>query len=99
MKIPKKFKLFGSTVKVVFDNKRMDDVDAFGLYEYPLQTITLANKDRLDEISEDRITETFYHERTHAILLALGYKELNKDEQFVDLFSKALRQCDETASF
>ena len=95
-RIPISFKLFGSTIKVTFDNKKADHINCFGCFEYSKQEITLANKDGLDDISQDRIIETFYHERTHAILNAMNKKELSEDEGFVDVFSKLLRQADET---
>lgn len=98
-KIPKSFKLFATTVDVVLDDKRMDDVGAYGVTEYSRSKITLASKDGLEDISNDRRMETFYHERVHMILLAMGKRELNKDEEFVDVFAKLLRQSDETAKY
>ena len=99
MAIPKSFKLFGSTVKVIFDNKRMNDIKAYGYFEYGEQKITLSNKDGVDTLSEDRIEECFYHEKVHAILDAMHERELSNNEKFVDVFAKLLRQSDITAEY
>jgi hypothetical protein len=99
MKIPTRFKLFGTTVNVVWDNKRMNDLNAFGLFEYGLSKITLSTIDGLDKLSEDRVMDCYYHERTHAILEAMHERELSANEDFVDVFSKLLRQADESAEF
>jgi len=99
MKIPKRFKLLASTTNVVFDDRRLDDLNAYGYHEPTTNVITLSRIDGIKDICEDLILDTFYHERTHAILYAMGKRELNKDEEFVDLFSKLLRQADETAEY
>ena len=99
LQIPKKFKLFGATINVVWDNKRLQDLNAYGLFEYGQGKITLSTVDGLEKLDEDRILDCFYHERTHAILEAMHERELSKNEDFVDVFSKLLRQADETAKF
>jgi len=99
MKIPKSFKLFGTTINIVWDNLRMNDVHAFGLFEYAKSQITLANKDGIDDISEYKILDTFYHEKVHAILTAMRERELSDNEKFVDVFAKLLRQADETSIY
>lgn len=99
MKIPKSFKLFSTDVHVVFNNKRMDDLSAYGYYEHSCSTITLATKDGVTDLSEDRVIDSFYHEKVHAILEAMHEHELSKNEKFVDVFAKLLRQSDETAEY
>lgn len=98
-RIPKKFKLFASTINVVWDNKRMQDLNSYGCYEYSTQQITLSNKDGLTDTSEGKIVDTFYHEKVHAILSAMNEQDLNTNEKFVDVFAKLLRQSDETSEF
>ena len=98
-KIPKSFKLFATEVKVVIDDKRTDDLKAYGYYENSTSTITLANKDGISDLSECRKLDAFYHERTHAILEAMHEHELSNNEKFVDTFSKLLRQSIETQTF
>lgn len=99
LKIPKKFKLFGTTVNVVWDNKRLEDLKAYGVFEYGASKITLSTVDGLDKLAEDRIMDCYYHERTHAILEAMNERDLSSNENFVDVLSKLLRQADETAKY
>jgi len=98
-KIPKSFRLFGTTVNVVFNNERMNDRQNYGLSDYAKTEITLSTTQGIDELSEDRILDTFYHERTHSILDMMNERELSSNEKFVDVFSKLLRQADESAVF
>ena len=97
--IPKRFKLFGTTINVVFDNKRMNDMNCYGYWEYRSSQITLSTTDGVHELSTDRITDCFYHEKTHAILETMGEFELSKNEKFVDTFAKLLRQSDMTSEY
>lgn len=99
MKIPKRFKLFATTINIVSDDKRMNDIDAYGYYEESESKITLCKVDGVNKLSKDRITDTFYHERTHAILQAMNKKDLSADEEFVDVFSKLLRQAVESERY
>jgi len=99
MKIPKSFKLFATTINVVIDDKRMDDTRAYGLCEYGESKITLATKDGINNLSEGRILDCFYHEKIHMILYSMKRDELSKDEEFVDVFAKLLRQSDETSQY
>ena len=99
MVVPKSFKLFATTINVVVDNQRTDDMKVFGCYEPHNNTIILADKFGIHNISEDQMLDTFYHEKVHAILRAMNEEELNNNEKFVDVFAKLLRQSDETATF
>lgn len=97
--IPKRFKLFASTIQVVFDNKRMNDMTNYGLAEYSEHKITLSDVHGVDPLSQDRILDTFYHEKVHMILDSMHERDLSANEKFVDVFAKLLRQSDETAIF
>ena len=99
MKIPKSFKLFATTINVVIDNKRMDDMNNYGLAEYSQSRITLATTHGVEALSDDKKMDTFYHEKVHCLLDALNKRELSGDEEFVDVFAKLLRQSDETAKY
>jgi len=99
MKIPTRFNLFGSTYKVIWDDKRMNDRKNYGLSDYGKTEITLSTVEGVESLSEDRIMDTFYHERTHAILDAMNEHDLSSNEKFVDVFSKLLRQADESAEY
>lgn len=99
MKIPKSFMLFGTTYKVVWDNMRLNDRKEYGLSDYGKTEIVLSTTIGTESLSEDRIMDTYYHERTHAILDMMGENDLSQNEKFVDVFSKLLRQADESAVY
>lgn len=99
MKIPKSFKLFATTIKVVQDNKRMNDKNRYGESDYSTSQITLSTTNGIDELSEDKKIDTFYHERVHMILDHMQEYDLSRNEKFVDIFAKLLRQADETAEY
>lgn len=99
MKIPKNFRLFGTTYKVIWDNKRLNDKECYGLSDYAKSEIILSTTIGVEDLSEDKIKDTFYHERTHAILDMMNERELSENEKFVDVFSKLLRQADESAEY
>lgn len=91
--------LFGTTYKVVWDNQRLNDRKEYGLSDYGKAEIILSTTIGMEPLSEDRIVDTYYHERTHAILDMMGEDELSANEKFVDVFSKLLRQSDESAIY
>jgi len=99
MKIPKRFKLFSTTYTIVWDNKRMNDRREYGLCDYSKSEITLSTTIGTEGLSEDKILDTYYHERTHAILDMMNERDLSSNEKFVDVFSKLLRQADESSEF
>lgn len=97
--VPKRFKLFATTYNVVFNNARLNDLKCYGLSDYSKSEITLATFENASELSEDKVLDTFYHEKTHAILDMMHERELSENEKFVDQFAKLWRQSDETAEF
>lgn len=99
MEIPKKFKLFGTTIDIVWDNKRLNDKECYGLWNYGNNEITLSSTQGIEKLSEDRIKDAYYHEKIHAILDTMNENELSNNEKFVDVFGKLLRQSDETAEY
>lgn len=99
MKIPLRFKLFSSTIKIKWENERMNDKGRYGEADYSTLQITLSTTNALDKLSDDRILDTFYHEKVHMILDSMKEHDLSKNEKFVDVFGKLLRQSDETAEY
>lgn len=99
MNVPNKFKLFATEIKVVFDNKRCNDLEIYGYCEYGRSLITLSTTQGTEKLSHDKIKDTFYHEKVHMILDHMNKSDLSKNEEFVDVFAKLLRQSDETAEF
>ena len=97
MIIPKQFKLFGSTIKVIYDQKRfIDNTESMGFASYRENTITL-NPVLLNDNTEIA-EQTFLHEVVHFILYFAGPaftktdNHMHKDEDFVDLVASILHQ-------
>ena len=99
MKIPKNFKLFGSTIWIVFDSKKLKKEKCIGLSEYNKNLITLTEDNETGELGKDAIIDVFYHEKVHMILDAMHERKLSSNEKFVDVFAKLLRQSEESAEF
>ena len=77
----------------------MNDKNVYGDSHYSQSLIRLTETDGIDKLSEGRLLDTFYHERTHMILDTMKRSDLSTDEIFVDTFAKLLRQADETAEY
>jgi hypothetical protein len=99
MKIPKSFKLFGSTINIKWENKDLNKMGVLGETHFASSLINLSDTNGLDKLSEDTIADTFYHEKVHIILDHMGEHSLSENEKFVDVFAKLLRQSDETAQY
>jgi len=99
MKIPKRFKLFATTINVVFDEKRMNNKGCLGLSEIMHSKISLTKKYHGKKLSKELISDTYYHEKVHIILDSMCEFKLSKNEKFVEVFSRLLRQSDDTAEF
>lgn len=99
LKIPKSFKVFGTTINVVWDNKRMNNHANYGIADYGRSEIVLSTTQGQDDLSNDRIMDTYYHEKVHTLLDAMNERELSSNEKFVDVFAKLLRQSDETSKY
>lgn len=99
MKIPKSFYLFATKINIVWDNKHCNDKQMYGEADYGLSKITLSTTQGVNKLSNDKILDTFYHEKVHIILDTMGEHELSRNEKFVDTFGKLLRQSDESAKF
>jgi Zn-dependent peptidase ImmA (M78 family) len=96
MKIPKKFKLFGQEIKVVFDNELQLKEDHVGLANYRKNLIILDNNVTREQ---SQIEQTFLHELIHFICEELGENELQKNEKLVDLIANLLHQAFETMEY
>lgn len=91
-RVPKSFKLFGNTWKVLFDNEYANSHEVYGAEYYGKNTIILSTSQKYDLLSDDRIASTFYHELVHAILDEMKESDLSKNEQFVNIFGNLLYQ-------
>ena len=99
MKIPKSFKLFGTTINVEFNSIELSFNSLLGDCSFCDNKISLSDSYKGSPVPKSTVIDTFYHERTHVILDAMGRHTLSQDEEFVEVFSRLLRQADETAEF
>lgn len=100
MKIPKKFQVFASTIEVSYDNERLSYDGALGESSFNhFNKIYLVDKYKGDKLDESVVLDSFYHEKIHIILHAMGEHELSKNEKFVEVFARLLRQSDESSEY
>lgn len=99
MKIPSEFKVFASTINIVFDDDRLSNEGILGDCSFTDNKISICRKYRGERLTECNILDTFYHEKVHIILDSMGEHELSKNEKFVEIFSRLLRQTYETSKF
>ena len=99
LRIPKSFMLFATKIKVVWDNKYCNDKQRYGESDYSCSKIVLSHTIGLNKLSDDKIKDTYYHEKVHMILNTMHEDELSSNEKFVDQFAKLLRQSDETSTY
>jgi len=97
--IPKKFKVFSSTISVGFDNERLSNEGVLGDCSFTDNQISICGEYKGEKISECCTIDTFYHEKVHIILDAMGEHKLSKQEKFVEVFSRLLRQSNDTEEF
>lgn len=92
MKIPKKFKLHGQTIKVEYDKKLIQKEDNVGHACFRENKIRLQPDENNFIRPRAKIEETFLHELVHFILNAMSENELRDNEKFIELFSGLLHQ-------
>lgn len=88
-KIPCGFEVYSTHITVTFDSTYCEKLNAWGTYNHRQALIRLNNA---HDTHTDRLQETFYHELTHCILENIERRDLSRNERFVSVFSRALRQ-------
>jgi len=96
MRIPKEFKLFGQTIKVKFIDKLVDEEDSTGQARYRGGKILIQKNNNGVYRNKEQIEQTFLHELVHYILQKMGKRDLQNDEEFVDVFAGLLHQYETT---
>jgi len=99
LRVPKAFKLFATRINVLWDNDYCGHIDSYGETSYSESKIRMSDKQGQLILSEDKILDTFYHEKMHMILSTMHRYDLSGDEGFVDTLGKLIRQSDETAIY
>lgn len=82
---PSSFKVGASPYRVHYVDE--DRGREYGAIYYSLKSIVIYTKNR----PEASVSETFWHEMTHAVLREMGHKLYN-DEKFVTQFAKLLNE-------
>ena len=96
MKIPKRFKLFGETINLMFDEKLEEKTDAVGQAHYRYNEIKLNYNDKRPR---EYIEVTLWHEIILFILDRINEKELRENEQFVNMISQLIHQAITTMEY
>lgn len=99
MKIPKRIKV-GKKWYAVNTVKYLDRKGMVGKTDYQAETIEVAthSNTRGVRFKKEEISDTFWHELTHAILKDMGSR-LEADEKFVTAFSERLNNAILSARF
>jgi len=92
MKIPKKYKLLGHTVKVKNNKDLLETRGAIGVWMSLTNTIEVQPATNRIDIARSQVEHAFCHEVIHSWLTAMGEEELNANEKFVDQQAGLLHQ-------
>jgi len=99
LNVPLRFKLFGETIDVVWDNELSNRDNANGMSNYRYSRIELQPNTKAVFRSKEQVEQSYLHEVVHFILEAIQEEKLRTDEKFVELFSKALHQVLTTSEY
>ncbi len=92
MVIPKSFKLYNQTIKVIYSRTLIDKHQAYGLWLPLKNTIYLQQSTRKYKLTKEQIESCFYHETLHACLDLMGEEKLSSNERLVSGLSQLLHQ-------
>ncbi len=92
IRIPKSFKLFNQTIKVIYRTNLLDKHDCFGMWDELKNVIYLQKSTRKYKLNKEQIFSTFCHEYLHCCLDLLGYHKISSDEKFVSSLSHLIDQ-------
>ena len=98
MKIPKRFKLFGRTITVKYDENEADEYSFKGATRWREDRILMARPNIHKTGTPKSMEQTFCHELTHWILHMMRHK-LEGNEEFVDVFASLLHQSLDTMEY
>lgn len=99
MRIPKSFKLFGTEIEIIFDTKRCDQNECWGLASFKERQIVLTKEANGTKLSKEIIEQTFYHELMHMIMEVMEERDLRTNEKFINISSSLLHQAFKTAEY
>lgn len=95
-RIPKRFKLLGQTINVVYDDELVHEDDFKGVAVYRRNEIRIQPSNKYQRIPKEQVEQTFLHELIHFILYYTNIREVSEapyaDEAFVDATANLLHQ-------
>ena len=92
MRIPKRFKLMGKTIEVIYVPTLRIETDSRGSAAYRMSEIRLQSSSPDWPISEADMGQTFCHEFVHHLFNTLAEDELRSNEKLVELMGSLLHQ-------
>lgn len=92
MKIPKRFKLMGQTIEIVYDSTISDMDGCAGLAKYRWNQIVLQPDTNGVKRPLSKIEQTFCHELVHWIFYMASENKLRANEKLVDTIAGLLHQ-------
>lgn len=99
VKIPTEFTLLGNKISVGFNEQLCDKHNALGLTKFSENVIVLTSCLNGQDLPEDTIMHTYWHETVHQILDKMGESELRDNEKFVDLLGGMIYQVLKTSIY
>jgi hypothetical protein len=97
LEIPKSFFIFGQEITVQFNDTLERNYQAVGLCHWKKNLIELQTPN--EDLANDQVRQTFWHEALHQVLALCGYDKESKDEQFVELLSNCIYQIISSSNF
>lgn len=106
MKIPKRFKLLGQTIEIVYTpEKFIENTDRLGFASFRKNQVQLRPSTDVFPLTKDQIEETFCHELVHFLTYHAGAAYsgkadyMHQDEEFINLLGGLLHQALTTMEF
>jgi hypothetical protein len=99
VRIPKRFKILGRTVEVVWVDDLLQSSDFCGAARYRMDQVALQTPNDAYRPTPAQLENTFCHEVVHWMLYMSGNHDLNKQESAVELLGAMLHQILSTAEY
>ena len=98
MRIPKRVTVGSTKYKVLVNDSELEE-DAMGSINFGLKIILIRTQfDDGKRIAKEEVSNSFWHEITHAVLFDMGH-ELYNNEVFVRSFANKLSDAIDSARF
>ena len=104
MRIPKRFKIFGTTIEVIFREDMVQLNDSLAHAKYRFNEIEIQADTNGVKRKKEQLERSFIHEVIHWMFYEIGDyivegQKLREDEVLVDLLAGALHQILTTAEY